>query len=65
MAIIRKADDMQTLNVQTVESTDKYIIGKYDLEILTLPRMYVKGVRVIRKHYYYHYNSAGRLCKYY
>lgn len=44
--IIRKADDMQTLNVQTVESTDKYIVGKYDLEILTLPRMYVKGVSV-------------------
>jgi len=45
-AIIRKADDMQTLNVQGVESTDKYIVGKYDLEILTMPRMYVKGVKV-------------------
>lgn len=45
-AIIRKGDDMQTLNVQQVESTDKYITGKYDLEILTLPRMYVKGVTV-------------------
>ncbi|MGP8214180.1 MAG: vWA domain-containing protein [Bacteroidia bacterium] len=45
-AIIRKEDDMQTLNVQGVESTDKYIVGKYDLEILTMPRMYVKGVKV-------------------
>ncbi len=45
-AIVRKTDDMQTLNVQTVESTDKYIVGKYDLEILTLPRTYVKGVKV-------------------
>lgn len=45
-AIIRKADDSQTLNVQTVESTDKYLVGKYDLEILTLPRMYVSGVSV-------------------
>lgn len=30
-----------TLNVQAVGSTDKYIVGKYDLEILTLPRTYM------------------------
>ncbi len=46
LAVIRKADDMQTLNVQQVESTDKYLTGKYDLEILTMPRMHVKGVKV-------------------
>jgi len=46
LAIVRKGDDMQTLNVQQVESTDKYIVGKYDLEILTMPRMHVNGVKV-------------------
>lgn len=45
-AIIRKNGDMNTLNVQTVESTGKYIVGKYDLEILTIPRTYLKGVKV-------------------
>lgn len=30
-----------TLNVQQVDETDKYIVGKYDLEILTLPRTYM------------------------
>jgi Ca-activated chloride channel family protein len=45
-AIIRKNDDAQTLNVQGVESTEKYITGKYDLEILTLPRMYASGVKI-------------------
>ncbi|HXP51758.1 MAG TPA: VWA domain-containing protein, partial [Bacteroidia bacterium] len=30
-AIVRKENDMQTLNVQGVESTEKYIVGKYDL----------------------------------
>jgi Ca-activated chloride channel family protein len=45
-AIVRKENDMQTLNVQGVESTGKYIVGKYDLEILTMPRMYVPGVKV-------------------
>jgi Ca-activated chloride channel family protein len=29
-----------TLNVQKINRSDKYIIGKYDLEILTLPRTY-------------------------
>lgn len=45
-AIIRKHSDCKTLNVQSVESTEKYITGKYDLEILTLPRMYVNGVKI-------------------
>lgn len=30
-----------TLNVQKMETRDKYIVGTYDLEILTLPRTYV------------------------
>ncbi len=39
--IIRKKSDMQTLNVQMLNTTEKYIVGAYDLEILTLPRTYV------------------------
>lgn len=31
----------QTLNVQQINTTDKYIVGKYDIEILTLPRTYM------------------------
>lgn len=30
-----------TLNVQKIDRSDKYLVGKYDLEILTLPRTYV------------------------
>jgi Ca-activated chloride channel homolog len=30
----------QTINVQEINGIDKYIVGKYDLEILTLPRIY-------------------------
>lgn len=29
-----------TLNVQNIDEKHKYIVGKYDLEILTLPRIY-------------------------
>lgn len=39
--VIRKAGDMNTLNIQPLNSTEKYITGNYDLEILTLPRIYV------------------------
>lgn len=31
-----------TLNVQQINTEDKYIVGKYYLEILTLPRMYAE-----------------------
>lgn len=44
--IIRKNGDMQTLHVQQFNSTEKYIVGKYDLEILTLPRIKLNKVDV-------------------
>ncbi len=37
---IMEAGETNTLNVQTIGGTDKYIVGTYDLEILTLPRVY-------------------------
>lgn len=38
--------DMKTLTVQQMNSTEKYITGSYDLEILTLPRTYINQVLV-------------------
>jgi Ca-activated chloride channel family protein len=37
---------MNTLNVQEVGLSDKYICGKYDLEILTLPRIKLQNVEI-------------------
>jgi Ca-activated chloride channel family protein len=45
-AIIRKHGEMQTLNVQSFNNTEKYIVGKYDLEIFTLPRIYLGNVDI-------------------
>lgn len=39
--VVRKKGDMQTLNVQQLNTTEKYLVGSYDLEILTLPRTYI------------------------
>jgi Ca-activated chloride channel family protein len=40
----------QTLNTQQNGSIEKYLTGKYDLEILTLPRMNIEGVEVKQSH---------------
>jgi len=44
--LVRKADDMKTLTVQEFGKTEKFIVGKYDLEVLTLPRIYLKDVEI-------------------
>lgn len=40
-ARVMQSGSNKTLNTQKISETDKYIVGKYDLEILTLPRIYI------------------------
>jgi len=44
--IVRKENDMNTLNMQGANDKVKYLCGKYDLEIFTLPRTYYYGIEV-------------------
>ncbi|MBA3972193.1 MAG: VWA domain-containing protein [Bacteroidetes bacterium] len=44
--IVRKHEDMQTLHVQQFNTAEKFLIGKYDLEILTLPRIKLNKVDI-------------------
>jgi Ca-activated chloride channel family protein len=44
--IVRKHGEMKTINVQTFKKDQDYIVGKYDLEFLTLPRIYQTGVEI-------------------
>ncbi|MBA3705688.1 MAG: VWA domain-containing protein [Bacteroidetes bacterium] len=44
--IVRKNGEMQTLHVQDFNTTEKFIVGKYDLELLTLPRTKINKVDV-------------------
>jgi Ca-activated chloride channel family protein len=37
---------MQTLNLQNFTETEKYLVGNYDLEILTLPRIYIENLKI-------------------
>jgi len=45
-AIIRKKGEMTTLHVQHVGQMEKYLVGTYDMEILTLPRIYLSNIEV-------------------
>jgi Ca-activated chloride channel homolog len=44
--IVRRSGTMKTLNVQDFGKNEKYIVGKYDLEVLTLPRIHIKDVEI-------------------
>jgi Ca-activated chloride channel family protein len=46
LAIIRQNNTRNTIIHQQVGSKEKYLAGKYDLEILTLPRIYRNDVEI-------------------
>lgn len=48
--IIRKKGSMETINVQTFNTLEKYLIGTYDLEVLSLPRLNINDVEVLQSH---------------
>ncbi|KAA3650477.1 MAG: VWA domain-containing protein [Bacteroidetes bacterium] len=45
-AIVRKHGEDKTLVIQDFDRQQRYLVGKYDLEILTLPRTYVENVNI-------------------
>ncbi len=45
-ALLRKSGDMNTLATQEFNTNERYLTGTYDLEILTLPRTYLKGISI-------------------
>ncbi len=49
-ALIRKAGQMETLTTQIFGNTEKYLVGEYDLEILSLPRIFVNNVDIKQSH---------------
>lgn len=48
--IVRESGSMNTLNIQLFSEKQKYIVGKYDLEILTVPRTYIEDVDISQSH---------------
>jgi Ca-activated chloride channel family protein len=48
--IVRKSGDMSTLNMQKMYEEEKYIVGKYDIEIPVLPRINLHDVEIKQSH---------------
>ncbi len=46
VCLVRHANELQTLNAQYLFTKEKYICGKYDLEIMTLPRTFINDVSI-------------------
>ena len=49
-AIIRLDNQTETLNVQGFNGKKRYLVGKYDLEVLSLPRIKVEDVEISQSH---------------
>lgn len=49
-AIVRKHGEMKTLHVQNFGTTQKYLNGMYDLEVLGLPRIMIDSVVIRQNH---------------
>jgi Ca-activated chloride channel homolog len=47
---LRKSGERLTLNNQKMYQSVKYIIGKYDIELPTLPRLLIKDVEIKQSH---------------
>ena len=44
--IVRKSGDLNTLHVQEFNNPVRYLVGKYDLEVLSLPRLHIRDVDI-------------------
>ncbi len=44
--VIKQKGEGKTLNSQRMNSIDKYLVGRYDIEILSLPRIIMKDVKI-------------------
>lgn len=45
-ALIKSNNQSETLNIQEIASEEKYLVGTYDVEVLTLPTTYFKEVKI-------------------
>jgi len=45
-SIIRQKGQMQTLHVLSVNTSERFIVDEYDLEVLTLPRTYFNELKI-------------------
>lgn len=62
--IVRQDGKAITLNVQEMKEVQNYIVGKYDVEVLTLPRIYYNDLEIKQSAYNYIDIPGSGLFKY-
>ncbi|MEM9024525.1 MAG: hypothetical protein AAGB22_12335 [Bacteroidota bacterium] len=48
--IVRKSGELNTLHVMDFQRAEKFLVGTYDLEVLTLPRVLIPDVNISQSH---------------
>jgi Ca-activated chloride channel family protein len=48
--LVKEKGSHQLLNVQNINEIKKYIVGNYDIEVLTVPRISLKDVEIRQSH---------------
>ena len=51
--VVTQKGKCETLNVQNANEIQKYLVGNYEVEILTLPRIYEKDIKIEQSIYNY------------
>lgn len=49
-AIIRKSGSHETLKVQQLGTNERYLVGRYDIEVLSLPKVLINNVEILQNH---------------
>lgn len=49
-AIVKKAGESETLKIQQLGQNERYLTGRYDIEVLSLPRVTIKDVEIKQSH---------------
>jgi len=48
--IVRRQGSSETIHVQDIDQSEKYITGTYSIEILSLPRIYQDNIEILQSH---------------
>ncbi len=48
--LIKKAGESTAINTQYFDANEKYIVGKYDAEVICLPRLLIKNIQINQNH---------------
>ncbi|MDX9797243.1 MAG: vWA domain-containing protein [Bacteroidales bacterium] len=46
--LIKKKGERETINSQDINSSERYLVGKYDLEVLTQPRLFLENIEIVQ-----------------